>query len=813
MRLFIAISALLSHWRHSPGQLATLVIGLSLATALWSGVQAINVEARASYDTAVATMAPDELSVLVAKVGTMIPVALFVKLQRSGWRTSPVLEGKLRIGSRHYQILGIEPLTAPRRFDAGLPSQDPGNDDTKPTSNLFNFLSQNGIIMAAPETMQSVGNMPNLPKLIAHSGIAPGILVMDIAQAERILNKPGVLSRLIILPHQPRDRPALNVVSPELVKQQPSKNNDIARLTDSFHQNLTAFGLLSFAVGLFIVHAAIGLAFEQRRGVFRTLRVLGLTAGELTIALCAEIFTLAVISGAIGIVLGYYVAALLLPDVAATLRGLYGTQISGELAFRPQWWVAGIAIAVLGTGFASATSLWKMWILPVLASPQPRAWSLVSQRMLHIQTIAASGLLLTATFLGLYGSGLVTGFVLLGAMFLGAAMALPPLFSAVLSVSERFAKFPIGVWFWADTRQQLPGLSLALMALLLALATNIGVGTMIGSFRTTFTGWLDQRFASEFYVSAKDERQALMLRTWLEGRANAVLPNWSAEIKIGGIAGRILSVSDHATYRDNWPLLSSLDGVWDRVASREAALINEQLSRRQNLFVGDQLNLPGDRNILIAGVYSDYGNPAPQVMVASDLLVDWFPEIPRLRFGVRIAPSKVTELINTMQDEFELSDENVIEHTAIKAISHKVFERTFSVTNALNVLTLAVAGFAIFTSLLTLGTMRQPQLAPVWAMGLTRKRLAMLELLRSLLLASLTALVALPLGLMLAWILLTIINVEAFGWQLPMHLFPASWLRLGGFAILATFLAAALPAWRLSRIAPADLLKVFTHER
>ncbi len=37
------------------------------------------------------------------------------------------------------------------------------------------------------------------------------------------------------------------------------------RLTESFHLNLTALGLLAFVVGLFIAHAAIGLALERRR--------------------------------------------------------------------------------------------------------------------------------------------------------------------------------------------------------------------------------------------------------------------------------------------------------------------------------------------------------------------------------------------------------------------------------------------------------------------------------------------------------------------------------------------------------------------
>jgi len=109
--------------------------------------------------------------------------------------------------------------------------------------------------------------------------------------------------------------------------------------------------------------------------------------------------------------------------------------------------------------------------------------------------------------------------------------------------------------------------------------------------------------------------------------------------------------------------------------------------------------------------------------------------------------------------------------------------------------------------------MRLPQLAPVWALGLTRRRLAALDLLRAMVLAALTGAVALPLGLALAWALLAVVNVEAFGWRLPMYLFPLDYLRLAGLALLAAALAALWPVWRLSRIPPARLLGVFRHER
>ena len=39
--------------------------------------------------------------------------------------------------------------------------------------------------------------------------------------------------------------------------------------------------------------------------------------------------------------------------VAATLRGLYGADVSGTLQLRPVWWLSGLAIALGGIGTRS----------------------------------------------------------------------------------------------------------------------------------------------------------------------------------------------------------------------------------------------------------------------------------------------------------------------------------------------------------------------------------------------------------------------------------------------------------------------------
>ena len=169
--------------------------------------------------------------------------------------------------------------------------------------------------------------------------------------------------------------------------------SDLERLTDSFHLNLTAFGMLSFFVGLFIVNSAIGLAFEQRLPMLRTLRACGVSARMLNGVLVIELVSLALIAGLIGLVCGYFIAAALLPDVIASLRGLYGAQIPGQLTLKSEWWLAGVAISILGALAAAAASLTKAIRMPVLVSAQPQAWQQAQRRWLMLQSaVAHSGI-------------------------------------------------------------------------------------------------------------------------------------------------------------------------------------------------------------------------------------------------------------------------------------------------------------------------------------------------------------------------------------------------------------------------------------
>jgi putative ABC transport system permease protein len=85
--------------------------------------------------------------------------------------------------------------------------------------------------------------------------------------------------------------------------------------------------------------------------------------------------------------------------------------------------------------------------------------------------------------------------------------------------------------------------------------------------------------------------------------------------------------------------------------------------------------------------------------------------------------------------------------------------------------------------------------------------------LKTLSVALVTTLLALPLGLLVAWCLIAVVNVKAFGWRLPFHVFPLQLIELVAVAMLAALAAALLPAFKLARMQPASLIKIFADER
>ena len=330
--------------------------------------------------------------------------------------------------------------------------------------------------------------------------------------------------------------------------------------------------------------------------------------------------------------------------------------------------------------------------------------------------------------------------------------------------------------------------------------------------------WLDARLVAEIYFEAATPADARDIEAWARTQPDiaAILPVWRAKTRIGGWPVDVVGMTPHETYTAHFPLIDAAPDVWTALHAQDAVLVSEQLARRLGLAIGATLDIPTSRRdwrARIVGVFPDYGNPKGQLRIDHEKLKRYFDDASGVHYSLRVDPAATARVIENMQQRFGGKIARIVDQAEVKTLSTDIFERTFAVTTALNTLTLIVSGVALFASLLTLSDMRRARIAPVWALGATRRELAALEMARVMAFAAGAAAFAIPLGLFMTWCLVAIVNVAAFGWRLPFHMFPAQWLVVFLIALGAAFFAALIPVARLARVSPTELLKVFSNER
>jgi putative ABC transport system permease protein len=145
--------------------------------------------------------------------------------------------------------------------------------------------------------------------------------------------------------------------------------------------------------------------------------------------------------------------------------------------------------------------------------------------------------------------------------------------------------------------------------------------------------------------------------------------------------------------------------------------------------------------------------------------------------------------------------------SALRQSALEVFDRTFAITAAMQLITTVVAFIGVLSSLLALQMEKAREIGILRALGLTPAELGRLTFWETGLLGTSAGLLALPTGYILAWILIFIINQRSFGWTLQMHAEPAPFAQAFLLAVSAALLAGIYPVWRLGRMRAAEVLR------
>jgi len=817
--LWRVLATLLSHYRRHPGQTAFMAIGLVAGVALWSAVEIINDHARTSYAGADRLLGAQVRYWIRAVDGRGVEVGDYIALRRSGFTTVyPMLEAVARDGKgRTVRLIATDLLALPlNRGRSGDESVNPilENDWLSlvqpPYQTWYPPTLAERLGLAEGESLALADGTRLPPASIRSRGEQGQRVFLDVGAALAVLGE----SRLSYLAVGDLDEVARERLEAELPKRLRLVSNrqvlDLGELTASLHTNLSAMGLLSFIVGLFIVSSAVRLSLQARQGTMTTLRELGVSGETLVAAIGLESMVWALAGTALGMVAGYALAHLLLPAVSISLQSLFGAPIDTQIGVQAGRAVQALALTLGGVLLALATPLWRRSSEPIRLSRAGRGGPLQTRARMLPYSLLTGALALAAIALLPMIDSVRGGFLVLGLALLVGTLLLVPLLIA--SLHALLYLLPGRYWQvrWAisDAWSQLPGLQIALIALLLTFTANIGVTTMVDSFREAFSAWLDERLNATLFVQSENLRaEELRGHDWLL----ASDLRRGLDLRFGGRPASVRGINLTSPDADRLQLVLAEPGALDRwrAASESPSpiLASEQVHYLADVPLGAivQLDTPsGPAPFRVVGFFHDYGNAAYQFYLPRTTLTAIWPRAPEqglalwVRDGGEEAAIEALQAAGAKPGEWRWQRE-------VRQLSFQVFDRTFAITASLNALTLLVAGTALLSALMALHHQRLPEYSHWRALGLSQLGWLALVAVPLLLLMLITGLLALPLGRLLSWLLIDQLNVIAFGWTMPVLWSWSPALRLALIAAGMLALSLALAAWRVRRTLPAGL--------
>lgn len=242
-------------------------------------------------------------------------------------------------------------------------------------------------------------------------------------------------------------------------------------------------------------------------------------------------------------------------------------------------------------------------------------------------------------------------------------------------------------------------------------------------------------------------------------------------------------------------------------------LLSEPLANRLGISSADgSLSLLTPRGweaFPIAGIYSDYASTRGTVRMSLDVYRRAWSDEQLNGVVLFLPPETDVDAITTgLREELKsFPDVQVNPSRVLRQEALIVFDRTFAITTAMQLITTLVAFTGVLSSLLALELEKARELGILRALGMSIAEMRGLTLWETGLLGACAGLVAIPTGYVLAWILVFVINQRSFGWTLQMHVEPGPFVGAFALAVSAALLAAVYPAWRLGRMQAAEALR------
>jgi putative ABC transport system permease protein len=220
----------------------------------------------------------------------------------------------------------------------------------------------------------------------------------------------------------------------------------------------------------------------------------------------------------------------------------------------------------------------------------------------------------------------------------------------------------------------------------------------------------------------------------------------------------------------------------------------------------------GPSSLPVVGIFYDYAAPElGYVLMRLQTYQTHWQDQKISNIGIFLTPEVVPradDIARRLQQVFAGQYALTIDsNRGIKANALEIFDRTFTITAALRMLATVVAFIGVLSTLMSLQLERTRELGTLRANGMSIAQLWGKTMLETALMGLTAGLMSMPVGLVLAAILIYVINIRSFGWSLQLNLNPGIFVMALVVALTAALLAGVYPVLRLNKMEIATALR------
>ena len=844
--------------------LVTLVaVGLGVAISL--AIDLANATAVASFASSVNVVA-NHVNLQVLGIGRGFDERTLLRVQRVDGISyaAPTIEESVVVGARPgdpfsgeiLRVLGVDLLrplpSAGGAGDAGAAaSGSPGEFASSGTSGMSpaTLVDGRGAIVSQRiaaryrlrpgSTLRALSGDRQVEFRIAAvlpagiAGLDSSVMFVDIATAQEVFGKVGLLDRIDLIVDPPRldaVQRAVAAVLPHGTRAiRPAvRTGEIERMLRSFQLNLAALSYIAMLVGMYLIYNTVAISVVQRRPDIGTLRALGATRRAIFVTFLGEGALFGVFGSLLGLVLGGFLARLSVGAVSRTVDTLYVATHADRVIYDPlvllKAFVVGVVLATLS---ALVPAIEAATTAPAITM---RAQGFETRRARPGLGLAlcGAGLFVLAYLLTLPPAvdGIpVAGYAAGLAIIFGASLCVPLAIAGVAGAATRLtARFsPAGLIGASNLGSSLRRNSVAVASLMVAIAMMVSVAILIGSFRTTVVAWADETLKADLFVRPLGLQDASY-----DARFSPVVAD---EIRrVPGVAAVDTFRAISIPYRGSLTTLAAADfrTVADRnklrflgnvdtrklahtLPNTDGVAISEPFATRFGTRVGDDVDIDtpsGLTHFHVVALYNDYSSDAGIVLTDSRTFARLFHDDSVNSLAIYAKPnvdlhdlrSRVIRSVLPLRIDVQTTRE-------LRALVIEIFNRTFAITYALYVISITIAVLGVVSTLFALVLERRREIGLLRYLGFTVRDVRAMVFYEAAYIGGLGGLTGVAAGVLLALLLIFVINRQAFGWLIELHM---PWDFLGEafvLVVVAAIVAGIFPAAVAARIRTAEAVR------